>query len=350
DGKVVQDKQIKTDWVEAQILLLGFEVDLQDNIFVMVRVYKQSKGKGKDIDFPETMGHFKEKVLNYENKILRYSKGSNTPKEYSLDVEGKIIGDFFVTYTPKNDFILTGLYYHNMDQDAYEGCVYMRIDAQGNAKAAALSHFPQSLEETASKAIMTKEDKVKYPGPHFGPFDANAEDDGSAIMVCDYRYTIIITHSDGRGNSYTTYEYYNMDITSMKFAPDGSLVWVKSLPLYRRSESNPEVVGQIFFRGKGTYNFVYCDSKKNLMAGREESNDPKKWDSKEYIVELGTLDAATGNIKRSILFDRDKQNIDEQLSFDKSVRIAGLNGVMLAGQVSGVFKGTRYRFVQISMN
>ncbi len=149
--------------------------------------------------------------------------------------------------------------------------------------------------------------------------------------------------------TYTTYEYYNMDITSMKFSPEGKLVWVKSLPLYRESERSPELVGQIFFRGPNTYNFVYCDSKKNLLANKIESNDPKRWDSKEYIVELGSIDCNTGVIKRSILFDRDKQNIDEQLSFDKSVRIDGLNGVVLNGSVTGIFKGTRYRFVQISM-
>ncbi len=156
DGKVVQDKQIKTDWVEAQILLLGFEVDLQDNIFVMARVYKQSKGKGKNIDYDETIGHGKDKVLNYDNKILRYSKGSDVAKEYSLDVSGKILGDFFVTYTKSDDFVLTGLYYHNMDQDAYEGTLYMRIDAAGNAKAATIDEFPESLRETASRAILTR--------------------------------------------------------------------------------------------------------------------------------------------------------------------------------------------------
>lgn len=318
EGKVLLEKQVKSDVDEDLCTIMKCIVDKENNVYIVVKErfdgWDDTKGKGSN------------KKLNYDYTIYRIAAGSNEAKKYKITTIGnKIVdGNFMVSFNDKNDFVLTGLYYHSIDFKSCEGTVYYRMDVNGTIKDSVAEKFPESLFSSAG-AIFTKDDNAVFPGGDLHTFASYTESDGSAMLACDYPANNVMAGA-------RTW-YFNFDITIIKFDADGKIMWVKSIPLNRKSVLASESVDQYFYKSGNLYNFIYSNSRENFNGatnGTIKNKVPCSEFGYGYLAERASVNCNTGDIKRSVLFDNSDKKIDEEILYDNSSHIKGTNGIVFS--------------------
>lgn len=227
---VVWAHTIKLPYANSQLLNIeAVELDNMGNVYVMVKLIKQSKSDKK-----------KDSYIYY--KIFRYENTTGKRTDYDVDFPGKEISSVMIHVDASNKLMCAGFYVSTCE-GAFKTCPMsyfsLTIDPSGNLKH---NKVLDILDLYKQGGMILKESKIaKIPKDELDqigsiPFFVRKimERKNGGYLVCAEQFTSLHT-TDGGGNR--VLELTSKDILVMAFDIDGNLEWQQIVPKYQQNNS-----------------------------------------------------------------------------------------------------------------
>ena len=264
--------------------------------------------------------------------------------DFKIDLNGKRVEAMSMTSDENNVFILTGIY-GLMNTLGVEGIFHQRVDLNTGKKLnEGFKEFEESfITQDWSERAKKKAEKKKSRGrgePQL--FDYKMRDitilkDGTIVGTMEQFYVHVRTYSDPRsGTTSQTYQYYYNDIIAFKIDQTGKFDWVKKIRKFQVStnDEGPYSSYHSYIDG-GKVKFIFNDHTKNYENGKFTDPDNlaiTSYSRKKNVASLVTIDLNSGDIDRSILFERAKMST---LIVPKLFKVDYLNNEILLYSISG---------------
>ncbi len=230
----VDDIELKADGIysfQDFYLSPSAEVYMLTKFFDEKKEYKHSVQLKKQGVLSSTRSFELEAI--YDFKVLKFSKGSPTPKALTLS-----LGDLFITsldLKPKKDGGLMIIGFYSQDEDAVADGVFTQTIDKTLTKT--LSTDKKSLEgefdqpskytnDTYVTGLLGKRDDLDQY--RFVMKDILQKTSGGYALTAERNATLEKTQNDGR--SITTYNVYHTDdIVAIDVSPTGKINWVNKI-------------------------------------------------------------------------------------------------------------------------
>jgi hypothetical protein len=196
-------------------------------------------------------------------KIILFETGSDAPREFDIQLDGKTISDMGFRLGKNQDLIVAGFYSNKgRYSDEIAGTFYLKLDAHSQEVVAkGLNEFDKSFlmnfmsARNANRGEELREFKIDQ---------IVDREDGGAYMVAEQRYRQTVSTYNGR---YTTTDYYYNfnDIIVASIDPEGKINWVKTIPKTQVTiNDRGPFSGYAMAVSGSTIHFVFNDNAKNL--------------------------------------------------------------------------------------
>ena len=265
--KTLYAHEIEMPYTEADMDILGREIDSRGNIFLLAQV-----SLNNSID-----GERKENKGLYRYELMRVNQKNNTMQAIKIALDDKFVNDVVLAEDLTGDIIITG-YYSNRLRGGADGAYIIRVDFDDKNTVKKLNttycEFPkevlQAYESERTKRKMEKrdkEDELEATNLNFRRVVFGA--DGSVTIVGEEYYVVAHTTTNSNGGSSTTYTYYYDNIIVLKADKNGKTEWCQKIPKFQKGKSNGDL-GFHFHSYKGSNYFFYLDNAKNANLSLNE--------------------------------------------------------------------------------
>ncbi len=227
DFEMIAQGEYELPYLKSEALVDKRYLSNTGDYFISVKLYKEEEKKRL----------FKDNTTL--SKILLMHVTSSGLEEYELDLEGKRITD--MTFSSDNDRIMTfsGLYGDKAKKEqGIKGVFYFRLNF--DKKEIINSGFQEfdndfiTQDWTDRQKDRAERNEEKGKGSpelyNYEIKEMNTLSDGSIIGMLEQYYMNVVTYTDPRGYSRTTYYYHYNDIVTYKISNSGVFEWVKKIP------------------------------------------------------------------------------------------------------------------------
>lgn len=276
--------EFEMPYTESLMDNLDFTVDSKANGYFLIKKYKEElTRKNREVSDNESMAIL---VANQD--------GSLTEVEFNLGE--KMLDDVSLKENKNGDIICAG-YYRKPKSYGVEGAFVSILDSKGNLSAPKLYEFSldfikkyKRISDKAKKKMENADANDNLAMSNLRMRRIQTLEDGGIVLAGEIFY--ITTHTDSKGNTYTTYHYD--DVIVVKINADGELGWMQKFPKRSISESFRLMASE-----KYTY-VLFLDPVRNAtMTDDGEVNKDIKGD----CVTAHCVDNKTGEVKYLHLFD-----------------------------------------------
>lgn len=251
---------------------------------------------------------------NYKHHLLRYTEKGNKFLNLPVELSGKFITDLRIETAPSGDIIVAG-FYSETGTTSIKGAFYMSIDH--NTESVKVQNFSEFESEFITQNLTDREEKKAKKKEDKGEeLEMNQYDmrrliikaDGGATLIAEqfiFYTTTYTTYSNGKAQTYTSYNYLYNDIVVASFDNQGSLLWKNKIAKRQHTQNDGgmyssyamAVVGDKLF-------FIFNDNPKNLFLPEGEA--PYNFSaSKDLAVMLVEVDNS-GKVAKELLFTTER--------------------------------------------
>lgn len=299
----VMNKDLSVDWsrklalrhTEEQTEVLATLLKNDGSVYMLAKVYEGKKAR------ESKKNEKKKSVAAYDMMLYAFSKDSDEPREFRLQLGDSFIRGASLT-SDKNDNLKCAGFYSNTKNGSLNGVFYLDLAPDGSIKASNKKEFSVAdLKKFGDKN--TDKDRTGTEGLE-GSFkfsDFLVRDDGSAVVVAEENYVVRYTSYNGRTYT-TTYEYNSRDIIIFTINTKGEIERVTALPKYQVGINTDYFISYVSLLHGNDVVFFYNEDEDNMD---KPVNNPKPKlvnNFKECIAVMTTLDT-DGKLVRKQLFE-----------------------------------------------
>ncbi len=297
DLNKVNGGEFTMPYTEAMMDNEDYQVDKNGIIFMLAKVYEETRKEAKDKNTP-----------NYHYEVFRYNKGNKNPDIIPFALQDGFTKSIEIMDDADGNLRCTG-FYSKERNGTTTGAFLLKLDAGQNTLSKfqkGYYDFPadvlKQFETARTQRKMERKEKKGTLGASNLEFrDFFIHPDGSVTLVGEEHYTVTTTTSDGHGHTTTHTTYYYNDIMAMNIDPVGNMAWVKKIP---KAQSGGAGMGgmsfKFFAKGNDVYMF-YLDNAKNATLTLDKT-PAHHLDGKGGIFVCEKIDGK-GKDSRTVLFD-----------------------------------------------
>tara|TARA_B110000285_G_scaffold77754_1_gene89535 strand:+ start:4554 stop:6122 length:1569 start_codon:yes stop_codon:yes gene_type:complete len=264
--------------------------------------------------------------------------------DFKIDLNGKRIDAMSMTSDENNVFILTGIY-GVMNSPGVEGIFHQRVDLNTGKKLnEGFKEFEESfITQDWSEQAKKKAERKKSRGrgePQLYDYkmrDITILKDGTIVGTMEQFYVQVRTYSDPRsGTTSQSYQYYYNDIIAFKINQTGKFDWIKKIRKFQVSTNDEGPYSSYHsYIDEGKVKLIFNDHIKNYENGKfidSEKIAVTSYSRKKNVASLVSIDLNSGDVDRSIFFERAKVNT---LIIPKLFKVDYSNNEVLLYSISG---------------
>ncbi len=295
----VQDNQLNKLWnktfnmpyTQERLLVRNWTVANDGRVYMLAKVYDEKNNK-------EVKKKNGKQLAAYKMVILRFDDSGEKPKEFVLNLAGKIVTDVTFKLSHEGDLYCAG-FFANDKKQVIQGVFYTRINGQsGEAELATSKEL--TAQEIAS--FDTEKDKSGDEGldSNFDFKNLVLRDDGGIIVTAEQVYVTTSTTMTGN-RMRTVYYYNNNEIFVTSISPDGNIEWVRMIPKKQTFVDTNYFNGfTLMVSGSNLY-FLYNEDEDNI--GKPLTAKAKRISSfRDAVAGLVTV-SADGKMERRKIFN-----------------------------------------------
>lgn len=303
-GFLVMDNEMNQLW--QQNVTLPYRDDLFDvestkvdnygNVYLLGLLYKdvrKNKRKGE---------------ANYQYKVLSYTDGGATAKEYSVSLPDKFLTDMQIGIRSNKDIVCAGFYSDN-GKFSIRGTFFLSVDAETKEiKTTSFKDFDigfitQNMTERQAEKAKRREERGQDQELYEYDLDKLiVRSDGGALLIGE-QYFVKTTTSTSRVGTMvtttTTTHYYYNDIIIVNVNPEGDIDWSVKVPKRQQSVNDGGFYSSYAMAiNRDKIYFVFNDSPNNLDytgVGKVKSTPYRN-----QVVTVASVNSK-GEMKRQIL-------------------------------------------------
>lgn len=208
--KKIWDNTVELPYQDKFIDILDYIVTNNGQVGVILKHYDREVKK-------ENVREDGARVPAYKTKLLVYSQGNTSPKEYLLNLQDKYIHTLQLTADKSSNLTLFGLY-KNKHDGYINGYIIVNLDqTTQNVSVKKMEAFPSDML-TLVENDKQGSDREKDPGisSHFMLADVVERADGSVDYLLEYYKLVWRTRSTGRYTTVSYPDYYYGDIIDIR--------------------------------------------------------------------------------------------------------------------------------------
>jgi len=161
--------------------------------------------------------------------------------------------------------------------------------------------------------------------------------DGTIVGTMEQFYVQVRTYSDPRsGTTSQSYQYYYNDIIAFKINQTGKFDWIKKIRKFQVSTNDEGPYSSYHsYIDEGKVKLIFNDHIKNYENGKfidSEKIAVTSYSRKKNVASLVSIDLNSGDVDRSIFFERAKVNT---LIIPKLFKVDYSNNEVLLYSISG---------------
>lgn len=299
----VMNKDLSVNWsrklalrhTEEQTEVLATLLKNDGSVYMLAKVYEGKKAK------ESKKNEKKKSVAAYDMMLFAFSKDSEDPREYRLQLGDSFIRGASLT-SDKNDNLKCAGFYSNTKNGSLNGVFYLDLAADGSIKASNKKEFSVAdLKKFGDKN--TDKDRSGAEGLE-GSFkfsDFLVRDDGSAVVVAEENYVVRRTSYNGRTYT-TTYEYNSRDIIVFTINTKGEIERVNAIPKYQIGINTDFFISYVSLLHGNEVVFFYNEDEDNMDKPVTNSKPKLVNNFKECVAVMTTL-GTDGKLVRKQLFE-----------------------------------------------
>ena len=297
---IVWKDDITMPYTEEKMDNFSYEVDDAGNVYLLARVYNDNTA-----DRRKTRGG----PTNYHFEVLKLDAGTTDMYKIREFPMGKHFTSDMTMNFVEEDVLAFGGYFNNGDNfDDIDGVIGFTANLDAETITPRFQEIPLSvLNSYASgweeRKNERKDEKEKAQFENLELDHTYYSGDGSVTTIGEQYYTRTHTsYSNGRERTYYTYHYEDILVANTK--ADGSLGWMLKLPKRQKGKAVGGTMSYYSDYDPSTksYQVLFMDNEKNNELTLEDK--PKRYDDGEKgILVCYSIDAKTGDFRRTVLFD-----------------------------------------------
>ncbi|WP_317898786.1 hypothetical protein [Aurantibacillus circumpalustris] len=265
--KTLYSHEIEMPYTEADMDILGNEIDSKGNIYLLANV-----ALNNSID-----GEKKENKGLYRYDLMRVNQKTNTMESIKFSLDNKFVNTSILSEDLLGNIIITG-YYSNGSGGGIDGAYITRIELDEKSAFKKLNttycEFPkevlQAYESERTKRKMDRRDKkddLEASNLRFRKVIFDSE--GGITIIGEEYYVVVHTSTSSNGSTTTSYTYYYDNILVLKANKNGKTEWCQKIPKYQKGKKDDDL-GFFSHSAKGNTYFFYLDNAKNAKLGLNE--------------------------------------------------------------------------------
>ncbi len=285
DLEKVWSNVYKMPYLESMMRQIDFTVDSEGLGYFLIKKFKVEPSSREAKNDPAN-----------ESYAILYTNGVDPIDEFSFKMGDHFIDNVILKENAKGDIVCAG-YYRKPKSYSIDGIFVTSLGANGEFNEPKLYEFSAEfikLYTSPSRKQEKRMEKAEEEGnlglANLKMRTLNTLADGSLILTGEI-FTIV-TRTDSKGNTYTT--YYYQDVVVAKITANGDLLWLERLPKLSTTESY-----KVFLSDQYCY-IMFTDNPKNAVLKENESPNASKGDSRQVIAYR--LDNKTGERKYMPMF------------------------------------------------
>ena len=373
-GKKEWNREITMPYLYAQYYGIGMQLDKSGQNFILgSKIYKQSRGEGKKIEFREWVKDDQKNVHpNYDIQILQYNANSSD-HVYTISPRDNFIDTLDFAFDNQNNMYMCGKYSLDNEYETLDGIVFAKVNLTTNKMLFEVQDsLPADATDSTTDDVVKKIHKVYLFRGGYKVKQIFPQDDGSVMICLDYAMkTVITTQSTrygapgmagmgtpmpGQPGTYTSthenYYYFDYDFLAVKLQPDGSIGHVTDIP--KKENSGEEgTIGNCVFQQGNNFVLLYCDDPDNMHI--KIPTKISKWSGGNYDLIMATI-YPNGCFNKQVLLNKKKNKVDETPFFGNGssfVPLGGKFGNLSQGATIfmmhwGLFKGYSARICEVT--
>ncbi|MCB9230291.1 MAG: hypothetical protein H6581_01390 [Bacteroidia bacterium] len=303
--------------------------DTEDRLFVVKDIEVGNDGKVYLMakEFKEKPKEKRKGNVNFHYTVLAYHDEETPVLEYPVMLEDKFLTDMNIEITREGDIICAG-FFSNKGTYSIRGTYYLTVDAQTKGVRSQsfmdfdVDFLTQFMRRGQEKRVRRKEAKGKEPEMYeFDMRDLLIREDGSASLIAEQYYVVVITYTDPKtGFTRTTYYYYYNNIIVVDIDKTGKINWARQIPKLQVSVNDGGFYSSFAHAAVDSdIYFVYNDSKKNYTGKYPKKLANYRVSEKKGMTTIMKIDAE-GNLSRRPMSGNDeiatiiRPKLSEQIS------------------------------------
>lgn len=259
------------------------------------------------------------RIFSYANyKMMHiYHITPDGMDDVEINLEGKRVEALNINSDNESQFILTGTY-GDRKKAGITGLFYLKLDfttqeiVSEGFEEFSEDFITQDWSDRQKEKVEKKRAKGKDADPQLYEYvmrDLHVLEDGSFVGSMEQYFVRVVTTTDSRGVTRTTYYYYFNDVIAFKVGADGGFDWCKKIQKYQVSTNDGGyyssyerfIDGGKMFMIFNDNNLNYDESGNFLDADKLK---PSTLSKKKNTVALVEMDLETGEFTRKTFFDR----------------------------------------------
>ncbi len=283
---------------DKDFTLESIELDADNDIFMLAKVAipKSDREKGED--------------KFYYDLISISPNSNNKVKEYDLKLKGYEVADIKFKQNGKDELIVAGFYREkDRNHDYIKGMFYLSFDTKANViKKKSTKDFSQAFIDAASG---TKDGKKGFFSRNRGvgenyvikQFIPKEGDKGGVYLVAEDQFVNVVTTTDSKGNSRTTYYYNSHHILIANVDGDGKIGWLADIPKRQITANDGGIMNSYILTRRGdNLSFIFNENRKNI-DNNYDAYDIKTMNSYKKAVPVVVTVDKDGKTSRKILYE-----------------------------------------------
>ncbi len=286
------EKEVELPYKDKDFAINKYIIDETGNVFLLGS-YKIDK---------------KDKFSNF--KVFAYDYSKDKLEDIKINFsKAKFISNLKFFY---NNGALHLVGFYNGEKGGVLGIIYNRI----NSKTFTVENERNEAFDKKTLLQFSTEKQVKKGKGLSTDFlirDIIVNENGSIRLLAENYFIRVVTTTDSKGITHTTYYYYYLDVIVLQFNKDGKIEWASKIPKYQYSVNDGGLYsGYLMAYDKDNIYLLYNDNPKNGLAPKKPSgkeNDDVKVAKLNKITKATIMVAKVdnnGNVERE-LFSKDKE-------------------------------------------
>ena len=299
DTKMIKlwDNTVELPYKDKYVDILSKIVTNEGKVGILLKHYENETTK-------ENIRKDGKQAPSYVTKLLLYSKGESTPKEFIINTENKFIHTLKIADETDKDLTLFGLY-----QTKPEGNVngYFTVDINKNTNAVKVNNttaFPQDLLE-AIKKDKQGSDSERDPGLgyDFEFVKTLTRANGDKDYLLEYQKSYVVSGSNMNNTSSFSYMMYKYgDIIDINIKSNGKNL-ITRIPKFQMAAGFTFFLSFEALTYKNKLLLFYNDDNKNLEKDLSDKPEELKLGKENATLVVAKIDSE-GDFTRDILIDR----------------------------------------------
>jgi hypothetical protein len=292
--KQLWGREIRMPYTEAKMDNEDYSVDSRGNIYMLAKVYDETKGDRKR--------------PNHHFEILKWTKDKTEVAIIPFKFTDKFVNSAYITEDGNGSIVIGGYYTNRRNSGSTDGIFLLKLDDNTNEMKNVMKGiypFPVNVMKQYESArtrrrMERKEEKGEVEDANLVLRSVIMKADGSIQVLGEESYSVTTTYYNGRTTHTRTTYYYN-DIMAMEIGSDGEMRWVKKIPKSQAGMSRRGGMSFKSFNYNGDTYFFFMDHKKNLDIKKDETPATHS-DGAGGILMAVRIDQ-DGNMKKDAIFD-----------------------------------------------